>query len=57
MWHALHVIRVSFLTDFASANPGVNHTWIFHVLEKAELPAFIHSVILVHDLLQQHNGC
>ena len=26
------------LTDFAAAYPSVNHSWIFHVLEKAELP-------------------
>ena len=29
------------LTDFAAAYPSVNHSWIFHVLEKAELPEFI----------------
>ena len=29
------------LTDFAAAYPGVNHSWIFHVLEKTELPEFI----------------
>ena len=29
------------LTDFAAAYPGVNHSWIFHVLDKAELPGFI----------------
>ena len=29
------------LTDFACAYPCVDHTWIFHVLEKAELPVFI----------------
>ena len=29
------------LTDFAAAYPGVNHSWIFHVLEKAELPEFM----------------
>ena len=29
------------LTDFAAAFPGVNHSWIFHILEKAELPQFI----------------
>ena len=28
------------LTDFAAAYPSVNHSWIFHVLEKAELPEF-----------------
>ena len=29
------------LTDFAAAYRSVNHSWIFHVLEKAELPGFI----------------
>ena len=29
------------LTDLAAAYPSVNHSWIFHVLEKAELPEFI----------------
>ena len=29
------------LTDFAAACPSVNHSWIFHVLEKTELPEFI----------------
>ena len=29
------------LTDFAAAHPSVNHSWIFHVLEKKELPEFI----------------
>ena len=29
------------LTDFAAAYPSVNHSWIFHVLEKTELPEFI----------------
>ena len=29
------------LTDFVAAYPSVNHSWIFHVLEKAELPEFI----------------
>ena len=28
------------LTDFAAAYPSVNHSWIFHVLGKAELPEF-----------------
>ena len=28
------------LTDFADAYPSVNHSWIFHVLEKTELPEF-----------------
>ena len=27
-------------TDFAAAHPGVSHSWIVHVLEKAELPEF-----------------
>ena len=29
------------LTDFADACPSVNHSWIFRVLEQAELPEFI----------------
>ena len=29
------------LTDVAAAYPSVNHSWIFHVLKKAELPEFI----------------
>ena len=29
------------LTDFAAAYPSVNHSWIFHVLEKAELLGLI----------------
>ena len=29
------------LTDFAAAYSSVNHSWIFHVLDKAELPGFI----------------
>ena len=29
------------LTDFAAAYPGVNHSWIFFVLERTELPEFI----------------
>ena len=29
------------LTDFAAAYPSVNHSWIFCVLEKNELPEFI----------------
>ena len=29
------------LTDFANAHPSVNHSWIFHVLEKAGFPEFI----------------
>ena len=31
----------SSMTDFAAANPSVNPSWIFHVLEKTELPEFI----------------
>ena len=31
------------LTDFAAAYPSVNHSWIFHALERAELPEFICS--------------
>ena len=29
------------LTDFAASYPGVNHSWIFQVLENAELSEFI----------------
>ena len=29
------------LTDFTPAYPSVNHTCIFHVLGKAELPGFV----------------
>ena len=29
------------LTGFAAAYPSVNHSWIFRVLERAELPEFI----------------
>ena len=32
---------VFLLTDFAAAYPSVNHSWIFHVLEKTALPEFI----------------
>ena len=28
------------LTDFGCAYPSVNHSWIFHVLQKAGLPMF-----------------
>ena len=34
------------LTDFAGAYPSVNHSWIFHVLEKTELPEFICRFLL-----------
>ena len=30
-----------FLAFFACAYPSVNHSWIFHVFEKAELPEFM----------------
>ena len=33
------------LTDFAAAYPSVNHSWIFQVLEKTELPEFICRVL------------
>ena len=33
------------LTDFAAGYPGVNHSWIFHVLEETELPEFICSFL------------
>ena len=29
------------LTNFAAAYPSVNHSWIFHVLEKTEQPEFM----------------
>ena len=29
------------VTDFAAAYPSVNHSWIFFVLQRAELPEFI----------------
>ena len=29
------------LTDFAAAYPGVNHSWIFSVLENTGLPDFL----------------
>ena len=32
-------------TDFAAAYPSVNHSCIFHVLDKAELPRFICRVL------------
>ena len=35
------------LTDFAAAYPSVNHSWIFHVLEKAELPECICQFFLM----------
>ena len=38
------------LTDFACAYPSVNHSWIFHVLEKAELPRFIQQFLrMIHN--------
>ena len=33
------------LTDFACAYPCVNHSWIFHVLEKTELPMFVRQFL------------
>ena len=33
--------QVFLLTDFAAAYPSVNHSWIFYVLQRAELPEFI----------------
>ena len=33
------------LTDLAAAYPCVNHSWIFHALEKTELPEFICRVL------------
>ena len=35
------------LTDFAAAYPSVNHSWIFSVLEKTELPEFIFRFLLI----------
>ena len=37
-----------FLTFFACAYPSVNHSWIFHVFEQAELPEFYMSM-RAHD--------
>ena len=37
------------LTDFAAANPSVNHSWIFPFLETATR---VHLSNLAHDLLQ-----
>ena len=33
------------LTNFAAAYPSVNHSWIFHVLEKTELLEFICRIL------------
>ena len=33
------------LTDFAAAYPSVNHSWIFHVLERKELPEFLYRFL------------
>ena len=41
MLRVLHESQVFYITDFAAAYPSVNHSWIFHVLEKTELPEFI----------------
>ena len=41
------------LTVFAAAYPSVNHAWIFHVLEKTELPEFICRFVR-RILLRQH---
>ena len=35
------VSQVFLLTDFAAAYPSVNHSWIFCVLKRTELPEFI----------------
>ena len=43
------------LTDFAAAYPCVNHSWIFHVLEKTEMPEFI-CRFLAKNLLRQHHA-
>ena len=38
------------LTDFACAYPCVNRSWIFHVLEKAELPGFVQQFLrMIHN--------
>ena len=33
------------LTDFVCAYPSFNHSWIFHVLEKAEVPRIIQQIL------------
>ena len=47
-----HVARATrdsriLLTDFACAYPSVNHSWIFHVLEKSGLPRFIQQFLRI----------
>ena len=37
------------LTDFAAAYPSVNHSWIFYVLQRAELPEFICRVCSLQE--------
>ena len=38
------------LADFACAYPGVNHSWIFHVLEKTELSVFFQQFLrMIHS--------
>ena len=46
-WHVACATRDSgiLVTDFACAYPGVIHSWIFHVLEKPELPVFIRQFV------------
>ena len=44
---------VILLTDFTPAYPSVNHSWIFHVLEKAELSEYI-LLFFTKDLPRQH---
>ena len=41
MWRAPPQETDILLTDFAAAYQSVNHSWSFHVLEKAGLPEFI----------------
>ena len=39
------------ILTFAASNPGVNHSWIFSVLERTELPEFIWRFLrkICHD--------
>ena len=42
------------LTDLAAAYLCINHSWIFHVLDKTELPEF-NLPFLAKDPLRQHH--
>ena len=42
------------LTDSAAASPSVIHSWIFHILEKAELPHFIRRFLLLFFLKKRY---